>query len=85
VHSVPRPAPFLETRTWTTSADKPTATGFLSALALWLIKPRHRGITHHPLAAWVFGALVFAVSQNSWAALNGTLAYGMHLVADRFS
>jgi len=62
-----------------------TAAGLLTALGLWIIKPRHRGVTHHPFAALVFGALVFAVSQNSWAALNGTLAYGMHLVADRFS
>lgn len=62
-----------------------TAAGLASAVALWLVKPRHRGITHHPLAAAVFGILVFGVSQNVFAALNGALAYGMHLAADRFS
>lgn len=62
-----------------------TAVGLASALLLWLLKPRHRGITHHPLAAIVFGLLVFAVSQNLFTALNGFLAYGMHLVADRIS
>jgi len=62
-----------------------TALGLASALGLWLIKPRHRGVTHHPLAAVVFGVLVYAVSQNPFAAVNGFVAYGMHLVADRFS
>lgn len=62
-----------------------TAIGLASALLLWLLKPRHRGITHHPFAAIVFGILVFAVSQNGFAALNGFVAYGAHLAADRFS
>ncbi|MBI2445942.1 metal-dependent hydrolase [Candidatus Micrarchaeota archaeon] len=59
-----------------------TAAGFASALLLWLIKPRHRGVTHHGLAAAVFGMLVYVVSQNASVAVNGFLAYGMHLVAD---
>ena len=62
-----------------------TAIGLASALALFLLKPRHRGITHHPVAALIFGALVFLASQNAFAALNGCIAYGAHLAADRFS
>ncbi len=59
-----------------------TALGLAAALLLWLVKPRHRGITHHPLAAIAFGILVYITSQNTWAAVNGLVAYGMHLVAD---
>ncbi len=60
-----------------------TAIGLAAALALWLLKPGHRGITHHPVAALAFGVLVFIVSQNGFAALNGFVAYGAHLVADK--
>ena len=60
-----------------------TAAGLTCAGALFLLKPRHRGITHHPLAAAVFGGAVFLFSRNGAAALDGALAYLSHLAADR--
>lgn len=60
-----------------------TAVGLAFAGCLFLLKPRHRGITHHPLASLAFGVLIFFVSQNVPAAINGFVAYGTHLAADR--
>lgn len=55
----------------------------LAALLVFALKPRHRGITHHPLAAVVFGLAVFALTRDLHAAVNGVIAYASHPIADR--
>lgn len=54
-----------------------------AALIVLAIKPRHRGITHHPLAAAAFALMLFGLTREPWAAANGFLAYASHFLSDR--
>ena len=55
--------------------------GGIAAIA-FVVKPRHRGITHSLLAVGVFTALVFILTNKQEIALLGGLAYFSHLAAD---
>lgn len=61
--------------------------GLASALALYLLKPRHRGVTHSLIAISVYGAGVFLLlGANAialQAAIAGATAYLIHLLLDR--
>lgn len=58
------------------------AGGAVAALAFYLLKPRHRGITHKWPAALAFFALVFAATLDRGIALCGLAAYASHLAVD---
>ncbi|MBI4360950.1 metal-dependent hydrolase [Candidatus Micrarchaeota archaeon] len=55
----------------------------LAAIAVSILKPRHRGITHHPLAALVFGLAAYALTREMGVAANGVIAYASHYLSDR--
>ncbi len=56
-----------------------------SAGALFLVKPRHRGITHAWPAPIVFSLLLFVITSQVPVASAGGLAYASHLAADQLS
>ncbi|MGC8850919.1 MAG: metal-dependent hydrolase [Candidatus Micrarchaeia archaeon] len=59
------------------------AGGAIAALAFYLLKPQHRGITHKWPAALAFFALVFAATLDKSMAFCGLAAYASHLIADK--
>ncbi|MBI5226578.1 metal-dependent hydrolase [Candidatus Micrarchaeota archaeon] len=52
------------------------------SLCWYFLKPRHRGIMHHPLMGVVLGAVLVLVSGNAWAGIVSAVAFGSHLGAD---
>ena len=55
--------------------------GGIAAIA-FVVKPRHRGITHSLLAVGLFIGLLFFLTNKHDTALIGGVAYLSHLVAD---
>ncbi len=53
----------------------------IAAIA-FIVKPRHRGITHSLLAVGVFTTLIYVLTAKQEIALIGGLAYFSHLAAD---
>lgn len=53
-----------------------------AVLVAFVVKPRHRGVTHSFLAAAGFGALAFGVTADMHVAVNAAAAYATHLFAD---
>jgi membrane-bound metal-dependent hydrolase YbcI (DUF457 family) len=58
------------------------AAGLVVCSAIYVLKPRHRGVTHSALASLVFAAVVFVVLQSKSLALFAFVAYASHLLAD---
>ncbi len=65
------------------------AAGILAVIAIRLLKPRHRGITHSLLAAAAFGGLCFIATSATAAqtapaqtGIAATAAYTLHLLLD---
>ncbi|MBI5229174.1 metal-dependent hydrolase [Candidatus Micrarchaeota archaeon] len=62
---------------------------FLAALVLFgiilLLKPKHRTITHSPLAALLFAAAVALITKSVFYGITGFAAYTSHLLVDKIS
>ncbi|MFA6048560.1 MAG: metal-dependent hydrolase [Candidatus Micrarchaeia archaeon] len=75
----------------TSAAIAALACGAIAAIAIRILKPRHRGITHSVAAALAFGAFAYfataipapgATQAATQTAIASTLAYAMHLLLD---
>lgn len=58
--------------------------GGIVAAGFFLLKPRHRGITHKWPAVIAYCALLFALTLDKGLALSGAVAYASHLLLDKF-
>jgi membrane-bound metal-dependent hydrolase YbcI (DUF457 family) len=56
--------------------------GAIAVLAAFLLKPRHRGVTHSYKAALVYALACGLLTHSAGLALTGLVAYASHLVAD---
>jgi len=59
------------------------AAALAATLLVFLLKPRHRGVTHSLLALAAFALAVYVLTQSTDYAFFGGLAYLTHLAADK--
>lgn len=56
--------------------------GAIASLTLFLLKPRHRGITHSLPAALAYAAIILFSTKSTGLALLALASYSSHLIAD---
>lgn len=59
-----------------------TAAGIATAAAVFLLKPKHRSVTHSWVAVLAYVVLLFVLTRNIRVSLNGFAGYAAHLLLD---